>query len=229
MTIVKMESPITPDRGIVPIVIMSLLMLFTAIAAPVSPLQARTISEKEIEGLWQGVLEHSGMELLVVFNISLNSDQTLTATMDVPEQDAIGIPVDKVVLDGKTLRLEVISVEGAFKGEFAEDGELIHGQWTQGGAVITLVLEPTDARPVIKRPQEPREPFPYRAEDVVFHNTEDDITLAGTLTLPPSDGTFPAVLLLSGSGPQDRDEAVFGHRPFLVLADHLTQRGIADL
>jgi pimeloyl-ACP methyl ester carboxylesterase len=229
MTGIRMGTPIIPTGRNTPIVIMSLLMLFASIVTLVSPLQARTVTDKEIEGIWQGVLEHSGMELLVAFTISLNPDHTLTATMDVPEQDAIGIPVDKVVFDGSTLRLEIIPIEGVFEGEFAEDSRLIRGQWTQGDAVITLVLESTDTKPVIKRPQEPREPFPYKVEDVVFHNTEADITLAGTLTLPPSDGTFSAVLLLSGSGPQDRDESVFGHRPFLLLADHLTQRGIAVL
>jgi pimeloyl-ACP methyl ester carboxylesterase len=149
--------------------------------------------------------------------------------MDVPEQDAVGIPIDKIVFDGSTLRLEITPIEGLFVGEFAEDSRLIRGQWTQGGAEMELVLEPTDERPVLKRPQEPQEPFPYGVEDVIFRNTEADIVLAGTLTLPPSEGIFPAVLLLSGSGPQDRDEAVFGHRPFLVLADHLTQSGIAVL
>ncbi|GAJ12303.1 unnamed protein product, partial [marine sediment metagenome] len=92
-----------------------------------------------------------------------------------------------------------------------------------------LVLERTEAKLEIKRPQEPKEPFPYRAEEVVFKNVDAGIKLAGTLTLPSSEGLFPAVLLLSGSGPQDRDETVFGHHPFLVLADYLTRKGIAVL
>jgi hypothetical protein len=226
---VKVETPITPDSKIVPIVIMSLLMLFTAIATPVSPRKARTVTHKEIEGIWRGVLKPPRMELLIAFNITLNPDHTLTATMDVPEQDAVGIPIDKIDFDGSTLRLEILPIDGVFEGKFAEDSRQIQGQWTQGGAEMELVLEPTDERPVLKRPQEPEKPYPYGVEDVVFRNTDAAITLAGTLTLPPSDGPFPAVLLLSGSGPQDRDETVFGHRPFLVLADHLTRRGIAVL
>jgi hypothetical protein len=99
----------------------------------------------------------------------------------------------------------------------------------QGGLTLPLVLERAQEKPRIKRPQEPKEPFPYKVEEVVFQNIDAGIRLAGTLTLPPSKGTNPAVLLLSGSGAQDRDEAVFGHRPFLVLADYLTRRGIAVL
>jgi pimeloyl-ACP methyl ester carboxylesterase len=94
---------------------------------------------------------------------------------------------------------------------------------------LPLVLERTHTKPVMKRPQEPGGPLPYRVEEVVFQNIDAGIRLAGTLTFPPSEGTFPAVLLLSGSGPQDRNELVFGHRPFLVLADYLTRRGIAVL
>jgi len=229
MTIIRMGTPAKRTKKSNPLVIKSLVMLFIAIVTPVSPLQARTVTVEEIEGTWQGVLEHSGMELLIAFTISLNPEHTLVATMDVPEQDALGIPVDKVVFDGTTLLLEVKSVEGFFKGEFAEGSRQIIGQWTQGDAVIVLVLEFTETRPVIKRPQEPLVPFPYAVEEVVYDNTDDGTTLAGTLTLPSSEGTHPAVLLLSGSGPQDRDEAVFGHRPFLVLADHLTRRGIAVL
>lgn len=229
MTRIRTRTQTIRTGRYAPIVIMSLLILFAATVNPIGSLQARTVTDEEIEGIWQGVLKHSGMELLIVFTISLNPDQTFAATMDVPEQDAIGIPVDKVAFDGRTLRLEIMPIEGVYEGEFVEDSRLIRGQWTQGGVVITLVLESTDTKPVIKRPQEPVEPFPYKVEEVVFNNINAGITLAGTLTLPPSEGPIPAVLLLSGSGPQDRNETVFGHRPFLVLADHLSQRGIAVL
>jgi len=121
--------------------------------------------------------------------------------MDVPEQNATDIPVDKVVFDGSTLRLEITPIEGVFKGKLTEDGERIDGQWTQGGLTLPLMLERTDTKPKIKRPQEPKKPFPYHVEEVIFNNTDADIRLAGTITFPFSEGTFPAVLLLSGSGP----------------------------
>lgn len=210
-------------------IILSLLLLFMAEMMLFSPVQAQTLQDKEIEGMWQGVLKYSGIELRIIFTISRSQDNTLTATMDVPEQNATDIPVDKVVFDGSTLLLEITPIEGVFKGKLIEDGERIEGQWMQGGLTLFLMLERTDTKPKINRPQEPKKPFPYHVEEVVFKNTDTDIRLAGTITFPFSEGTFPAVLLLSGSGPQNRDETAFGHRPFLVLADYLTRRGIAVL
>jgi len=210
-------------------VIMSLILLIMTGMTYFNHVQAQTLLNGEIEGIWQGVIKSSDFELRIVFTISRNPDNTLTATMDVPEQNATGIPVNKVIFDGNNVRLEITAIEGVFTGKLTKDGETIDGQWSQGGMSLHLVLKRSDMKFVIKRPQEPKEPFPYAVEEVKFKNTDANITLAGTLTFPHSEGTFPAVLLLSGSGPQDRDEAVFGHRPFLVLADYLTRRGIAVL
>jgi len=210
-------------------IIMSLVLFIMAGMTLFNPVQAYTFSDGEIEGIWQGTLKFSGIELRIIFTISRSPDNTLTATYDVPEQNATDVPVDEITFNNRNVRLEIIPIEGVFKGKLSEDGVKIDGNWTQSGMTLPLVLERTHTKPVIKRPQEPKEPFPYRIEEVVFKNIDAGITLAGTLTLPPSEGTFPAVLLLSGSGAQDRDEAVFGHRPFLVLADYLTRRGIAVL
>jgi len=207
----------------------SLVLAITAGLTLFNPVQAPTFPNGEIEGIWQGALKFSGMELRLVFTISRTPDNTLTATYDVPEQNAIDVPVDEITFNGRDVRLEIIPIDGVYQGKLSEDGAKIDGNWTQSGMTLPLLLERTHTKSVIKRPQEPKEPFPYRTEEVVFANIDAGITLAGTLTLPPSEGTFPAVLLLSGSGPQDRDEAVFGHRPFLVLADCLTRRGIAVL
>ncbi|MEK6255415.1 MAG: alpha/beta fold hydrolase, partial [Gemmatimonadales bacterium] len=119
---------------------------------------------------------------------------------------------------------------GEFTGRFSDDRSTIDGSWAQGGASMPLLLARTDAESLApNRPQEPQPPFPYEALDVEFDNLEAGIRLAGTLTIPGGDGPHPAVTLLTGSGPQDRDETVFGHRPFLVLADYLTRHGIAVL
>ena len=91
-------------------------------------------------------------------------------------------------------------------------------------------MKRVDKIPELNRPQTPKKPYPYTEEDVVYPNpAAKDVHIAGTLTLPQGKGPFPAVLLIGGSGPSDRDEAVLGHKPFLVLADHLTRRGIAVL
>ena len=94
---------------------------------------------------------------------------------------------------------------------------------------FTLTINRVDKAVEILRPQEPKKPYPYIEEEVVYENKEAEITLAGTLTLPPGKSSFPAVLLITGSGPQDRDETVYGHYPFLVLADYLTRQGVAVL
>ncbi len=208
---------------------MSLVLLITAVLTLFNPVQASPFPNGEIEGIWQGTLKFSGMELRIIFTISRSPDNTLTATYDVPEQNAIDVPVDKITFNNREVRLEIIPIDGIYKGKLSEDGVKIDGNWTQSGMTLPLVLECTNTKFEIKRPQEPKEPFPYKTEEVVFKNLDAGIRLAGTLTLPAVEGAFPAVLLLSGSGPQDRDEAVFGHLPFLVLADYLTRRGIAVL
>jgi len=191
--------------------------------------QEHTKLNKVICGIWQGVIKTFDFELHMIFTISQNPDSTLIAMLDVPEQNATGIPVDKVIFDGNNVHLNMTAIEGFYNGKLTKDGETIDGQWSQGGMSLPLVLKRPDIKFVIKRPQEPKPPFPYMVEEVVVKNTDANITLAGTFTFPHSEGTFPAVLLLSGSGPQDRDEAVFGHRPFWVLADYLTRKGIAVL
>lgn len=210
-------------------IIVSLVLLITAGMTLLNPMLAYTFPNGEIDGIWQGSLKFSGIELRIIFTISRRPDNTLTATYDVPEQNVTGAPVDEITFNSGNVRLEIIPIEGLFEGTLTEDGVKIDGHWTQSGMTLPLMLERIHTKPVINRPQEPKEPFPYRSEEVVFKNIAAGITIAGTFTLPPSEGTFPAVLLLSGSGAQDRDEAVFGHRPFFVLADYLTRRGIAVL
>jgi len=186
-------------------------------------------SKSDIEGIWQGVLKTSGIELRIVFKISKKLDGTLTATLDSPDQGAKDIPVYEVTLENDSLRIDVKAVHGIYEGKVAADELTIDGKWKQSGMSIPLQLKKVDKAYEICRPQEPKEPFPYEEEEVLYENEVAGIKLAGTLTLPHSEGLFPAVLLISGSGAQDRNEMLFNHRPFLVLADYLTRRGIAVL
>jgi uncharacterized protein len=206
------------------------LLLAALIAAPltaspgVAPLQAQLT----VTGSWTGELEVQGMRLPLVFHIG-ESGGGLTATMDSPLQGARGIPVDSVVVDGTELRLRVLSIGGAYIGRLTAP-DVLEGEWRQGGGALPLTLRrgaAASAEP--RRPQHPVGPFPYRVEEVRFANEAAGIRLAGTLTLPEGTGPFPAVALVSGSGPQDRDETLLGHKPFLVLADHLTRSGVAVL
>ena len=180
-----------------------------------------------IVGSWSGPLAvQPGVELTLVFHIAAE-DTGYSATLDSPDQGAVGVPVPSVSFDGSTIRLELPPLAASFEGTLTSADE-IEGVWEQGGTQLPLVLRRTEAGATLTRPQHPEPPFPYELEEVSF-TSADGAAMAGTLTLPTGDGPFPAVVLITGSGPQDRDETIVGHKPFLVLADHLTRRGVAVL
>lgn len=199
------------------------------IARKPEPVKAPSQALQEI---WQGALDVGGIRLRLVLKISKNPDGTLKATLDSVDQGAMNLSVDSIAIEDKTMRFTMKSIGGSYEGTLSEDGTEVTGIWTQSGQSLPLafkrVTETTQALE-LKRPQEPKRPHPYREEEVVFENPDVGIQLAGTLTLPKEKGPFPAVVLISGSGQQDRDETVFGHRPFLILTDHLTRQGIAVL
>lgn len=181
-----------------------------------------------VAGLWAGKISVAGVSLRVVFHIRYDASGALAATLDSPDQGAHGIPFDRASLDKNTIRLESKLIQGSFYGSLQKDGSLA-GQWSQGGMTFPLVLARTGFAPEPARPQEPKPPYPYDEEAVSFQNEKAELTLSGTLTKPKGTGPFPAVLLIPGSGPTDRDESAFGHKPFLVLADYLTRRGVIVL
>jgi pimeloyl-ACP methyl ester carboxylesterase len=183
-----------------------------------------------LTGSWQGTLTVPGGSLRIVFNFTPKAEGGYTATLDSPDQGAFGIAADSVIVQDTLVRVSIRSIGGELNGVRLAGADSISGTWSQGGMQLPLVLKHSSKeveKP--KRPQEPKKPYPYRDEEVTFTNPQAGITLAGTLTLPASGGPFPAAVLITGSGPEDRDEAVFGHRPFLVLADYLTRQGIAVL
>ncbi len=196
-------------------------LLFSTIAFP--------SNNEIIEGAWQGILKVSGTELRIVFKLSQGPEGILTATMDSPDQGVKDIPVDEVIFENGNLRLEIKSAMVIFEGKLQDDGLSIEGEWKQSGQSFPLVLKRVDEPAEVRRPQEPKKPYPYEEEEVVYENKQAAVKLAGTLTIPAQEGPFPAVLLISGSGPQDRNETLLGHQPFLVLADYLTRCGIAVL
>jgi fermentation-respiration switch protein FrsA (DUF1100 family) len=186
--------------------------------------------EQLLTGSWQGTLTVPGASLRVVFNFKPKAEGGYTATLDSPDQGAFGIPADSVIVQDTLVRVPIRSIGGELNGVRLAGADSISGTWSQGGMQLPLVLKYSSKeveKP--KRPQEPKKPYPYKEQEVTFTNPEAGITLAGTLTLPKSGGPFPAAVLITGSGPEDRDETVFGHRPFLVLADYLTRQGIAVL
>ncbi len=191
--------------------------------------QIKQDEKKGIEGIWQGVLKISGIELRIVFKINKSENDSLSATLDSPDQGAKDILVSEVIFKNDTLRLEVKVVNGNYQGFLKTDSMAIEGTWSQGGMSLPLDLNRIEKIPELKRPQMPPKPYPYNEEEVEYQNEKAGITFAGTLTTPKTEAPFPAVILITGSGAQDRDETVFEHRPFLILADYLARLGIAVL
>lgn len=181
-----------------------------------------------IEGDWIGTLAAGGTNLRLAFHVTRNPAGQLAGTMDSVDQGAMGLKIETVNVTGDVVRFELKAPAAAFEGKFSADRSQIDGAWIQGGASLPLVLKRGTAE-APKRPQEPKRPYPYTNEQVTYQNKAAGITLAGTLTLPRGASPVPAVILITGSGPEDRDETVFGHKPFLILADHLTRNGLAVL
>jgi pimeloyl-ACP methyl ester carboxylesterase len=193
------------------------------------PVKTAPLAPATLAGVWEGKLTvNAGMQLGMIFRLSAKSG-VLSATLDVPDQAAKDIPVPTTTLTGRTLKLDLPALKGSYTGTVAADGQSIVGTWSQGmefPLTLRRVVRATEER----RPQTPKPPFSYRTEEVTVENTAaTGVRLAGTLSLPEGAGPFPAVVFITGSGAQDRDEMIFQHRPFAVIADALARRGIASL
>ncbi len=197
---------------------------FTILAGLIS----LTFFGQEISGQWNGILKVPGAQLRLVFNIQ-NTSNSISATMDSPDQGAKGIPVSTSSFENSTLKITVANLKIEYEGTLGKDN-IIVGNFKQAGQSFPMNLSKEKVeKEAFIRPQEPTKPYSYYSEDIIFENKKAGITLAGTLTLPKSDGVFPIVILISGSGPQNRDEELLGHKSFLVLSDYLTKNGIAVL
>ncbi len=181
-----------------------------------------------LQGSWLGTLDLGLQSLRLVINLSDIAGDSLTATLDSPDQGAYGIPAGPVTVTGNEIVIPVNTISGEFSGKIIND-TLIEGNWSQGGSSFPLVVVKNAEVLDYRKPQEPVEPFPYRTEEVTFHNEIYDIDLAGTLSIPEGNGPFKAVIMITGSGPQNRNEVLMGHKPFFVIADYLTRNGIAVL
>jgi len=189
-----------------------------------------------ITGDWYGTLNiPGGAKLHVVFHITKSGD-TYTTTFDSPDQGGRGLATDKTTVAGDQLTIEASKFSITYTGVFLPDSSKINGIFLQGGGSLPLNLthdKPTGtAAPVARvvRPQDPKD-FPYKQEEVTFTNPKAENTLAGTITMPRDGRASKIVVLITGSGPQDRNEEIvqFNHRPFLVWSDWLTRQGIAVL
>lgn len=186
-----------------------------------------------LDGDWDGVLNAGPSTLRLVLHVRTTPEGGTTASLDSVDQLANGIAINALSRDGASVRFESRTIGARFQGTLSPDGETIYGAWTQGTASpfsLTRRAAGQSGPIALRRPQTPKAPFPYVAQDVAFDNPRaEGVRLAGTLTLPQGRGPFPVTVMVTGSGPQDRDETIFGHKPFAVIADALTRRGIAVL
>ena len=183
----------------------------------------------DLAGTWLGTLELGPIELRLGFNLTADVTGRLSGSLISIDQGGVAIPISSIESSAGQITLTAKKIGGTFTGKVASDADSIEGTWSQGLLKTPLTLRRVDLLPTQNRPQHPKRPFPYEVQQVTFKNPAGGHTLAGTLTLPKTKGPFGAVVMVSGSGPQDRDETLLGHKPFLVLADMLTRRGVAVL
>jgi pimeloyl-ACP methyl ester carboxylesterase len=186
------------------------------------------VDKKSLTGSWMGRLKISAISLRVIYNLSITGNDSLIATLDSPDQGAKGIIIGPVTLEGDKIRIMAPLLLAEYEGTVKND-TLIDGTFKQAGMTMPLTLTRLRKEFTVNRPQEPKPPFPYISEDVRFMNRKAGIDLAGTLTVPEGEGSFPAVILITGSGSQNRNEELMFHKPFLVIADYLSRNGIAVL
>lgn len=207
--------------------IFSILLLLMALAG-----KAQVANTTELVGSWNGKLNVGGISLTLVLNLEQSEKGYVIATIDSPDQGAKGLPAEKIYLSDDSVAIKMDYMDASYQGRL-KDGKL-DGTFTQRGFSFPLVLSRGTYEHEMRRPQMPQKPYPYETEDVTFRNEKDGATLAGTITYPVRyDKTAKrkpvVVLLVSGSGLQNRDEELMGHKPFLVIADYFARHGIATL
>ncbi|HEY9857563.1 MAG TPA: alpha/beta fold hydrolase [Stenomitos sp.] len=215
---------------------LSRLCAATVLALALSPVSlpgfaqaAPAVMAAQPLGVWKGELKLPGRSLSMEFTFQPAADGTWSGTFFVPGQTNAPLSFSKVTVEAGHLVAEAAMAHATYEAQLSPDGKTLIGQWKQNGAVLDLTMAHQESQTVLRRPQDPVPPFPYTQEEVSYVNPQGPVQLAGTLTMPRTQGPHPAVLLITGSGAQDRDETILGHRPFRLIADDLTRRGFAVL
>ncbi|MDL2245630.1 alpha/beta fold hydrolase [Parabacteroides sp. OttesenSCG-928-J18] len=184
-----------------------------------------SVSAQDITGNWYGRADVGAMKLRMNLTFEKSGD-TYSGYMVSPDQSSAKIPFNKITFEANQLSLEIAQIGFKYQGVWKEDNT-IEGSFTQMGAQFPIKFSREET--VANRPQHPVPPYPYQTEEISFRNEKANVRLAGTLTLPEKEGKYPAVVLVTGSGPQNRNEELMGHKPFWVIADYLTRQGIVVL
>ncbi|NNE28886.1 MAG: alpha/beta fold hydrolase [Saprospiraceae bacterium] len=184
------------------------------------------LAQSDIVGQWKGDIQVPGGKLGVIVFLE-TGPEGLSCKMDVPMQRAKGIVAEKTSFSENSLDIQFGSLAANYTGALQKSG-IIKGTWTQNGMSFPLDLERFTGETTLERPQHPKPPYPYQIEEIKVQVGEPEThSIAGTLTIPEGEGPFPTAVMVSGSGPQDRDETLLGHKPFWVIADYLSRNGIA--
>lgn len=185
---------------------------------------------QKLEGSWTGKLSVQGTQLTLVFHVEKDKNNGFIVTMDSPDQSVKGVPATVNCLTADSVDIAILSIGARYLGK--QQGDHIQGTFTQFGRSFPLMLNRGVEE--LKRPQTPHAPYPYQTEEVTFQNAKANAVFSGTLTYPVgyeqmNKQKVPVVLMVTGSGQENRNEEIFDHQPFLVLADYLARHGIASL
>lgn len=185
---------------------------------------------QKLEGSWTGKLSVQGVQLTLVFHVEKDKNNGFIVTMDSPDQSVKGVPATVNSLTTDSIDIAISSIGARYLGK--QQGDNIQGTFTQFGKSFPLMLNRGVEE--LKRPQTPHAPYPYQTEEVTFQNAKANAVFSGTLTYPVgyeqmNKQKVPVVLMVTGSGQENRNEEIFDHQPFLVLADYLARHGIASL
>ncbi|MGE8244257.1 MAG: alpha/beta hydrolase family protein, partial [Sphingobacterium sp.] len=182
------------------------------------------------DGSWKGEVNVSGQKLLLVFNLKKDSNANWVGTFESPMQTSLKFPVNTIKTHKDSISMDVKAIGLSYTGYLDRDKDVMKGVMKQGNFESAMILVRSEnEQSGLSRKQDVFPPYDYIEQDVSFQNTKGNASLVGTLTYPKGGGAFPAVILVNGSGQQNRDSEVFGHRPFKILADHLSKNGFAVL
>lgn len=201
--------------------------LFTLSSLICCFISSTVLAQSKFTGTWNGTLD-VGATLKILLHINSDASGQLSGTMDSPDQGAKGIALSNVSASGDTLTASIAAIGGKYVGVM-QDATHINGNWSQSGRDFTLNIVKGETGGELVRPQTPKPPYDYISEDVIYHNADNSIQYGATITIPHGNGPFPALVLITGSGQENRDEELFGHHPFAVIADYLTKAGYVVL
>lgn len=209
---------------------LSVLLIISSEISTANRNEFQIVNNDYLIGNWQGTVNAGPMKFTLVFKFSKTESGSITGTLDILEQNALGLPVDEILMRDDSLFLNLSRINRKYAGKINSEKNKIEGLYIRSGDP-SFILNLTKVYTVaaLKRPQTPQPPYRYKEEQITFTSKSDNVTLAGTLTIPEGKGAFPAMVLISGSGAQDRDETIFEHKPFRVMADYFTRNGFAVL